>query len=903
MKIKHISVIWFFGVYLTALLSAQSYSVHPLGIAARAQDLAVDNNGNLHLVWVTATSEIRYGRIVPDGSGGYMVTGQQLVVAANAKVSQFTRPRMAVRPDGSTVHVVYLESDQAVKHSWRNSSGVWSTEYVRNNGANYAFPSIGVNAVGTLHFIAQRWGRTSPIIYLKKYVGGAWSADVAITDTAVEYRDCAMFTDSAGGVHATWHAGNRDGYYRYAPQGKGLNEVGTLQIPRREGVSTNSFGDLAVRYNGEVHAAFATWGTEQATIDHSYRPSGGAFQVPTCASGGTIDYDDLDCWPAVVAGAERIYVAWAESLSGGTFSKVKLSVRSGSAWTPYTVDATAAVYPYSKPSMAQTGAGVFGVWRSNMFAAGQLLLGVLPPDVPKTIAVTSPNGGESWMVGTSHDITWSSTGAIENVLIGYSANNGSTWTNVTPETPNDGRFSWTVPDAVSAGCRVRVMETDGSPLDASNAAFSIIPVPPPVISGTVRLDGVALAGVTLGGLPGDPVSGAAGAYAAAVSSGWSGTVTPVLAGYTFTPSSREYAGVVSDQPSQDFAATPVPYTLSGTVTAQGVPLAGVTLDGLPGDPLTGEDGTYTATVFHGWSGTATPRSSGCLFVPAARTYAGVTGNQAGQDFRAIAVMVLHGHDFNGSGGSDIAIFRLGSAGWYLKGIGTYFWGNSGDKPVNGDYDADGTTDIAVFQPAAGQWVARLSGGGTMTVAWGGSNDIPVPADYDGDGKTDVAVFRPATGEWRLKYSAGGTAQFTLGGADDVPVPGDYGGDGKADAAVWHPATGKWDVRYSNGSTATIPWGASGDIPVPADYDGDGVRDMAVWTPASGKWSLRYSGGGTATVIWGAGTDIPAPGDYDADGKADAAVWRIANGMWYVKYSGGGAMSAGWGGSGDTPLVR
>ena len=44
------------------------------------------------------------------------------------------------------------------------------------------------------------------------------------------------------------------------------------------------------------------------------------------------------------------------------------------------------------------------------------------------ITVTSPNGGESWEVGSVHNITWTSAGAVGNVMIDYSTNNGSTWT-------------------------------------------------------------------------------------------------------------------------------------------------------------------------------------------------------------------------------------------------------------------------------------------------------------------------------------------------------------------------------------------------------------------------------------------------------------------------------------------
>ena len=91
--------------------------------------------------------------------------------------------------------------------------------------------------------------------------------------------------------------------------------------------------------------------------------------------------------------------------------------------------------------------------------------------------ITSPNGGEDWMVGDNHNITWSSAGTSGDVEIEYSTNNGSDWTEIIASTPDDGSYSWTVPDAPSDSCLVRVTDTDGSPSDTSDAVFIISPVP------------------------------------------------------------------------------------------------------------------------------------------------------------------------------------------------------------------------------------------------------------------------------------------------------------------------------------------------------------------------------------------------------------------------------------------
>jgi hypothetical protein len=73
------------------------------------------------------------------------------------------------------------------------------------------------------------------------------------------------------------------------------------------------------------------------------------------------------------------------------------------------------------------------------------------------------------------------------------------------------------------------------------------------ISGYVRdSSNVAINGVVMGGLPKDQKTDANGYYSATVPYGWSGTVTPSKDGYTFTPSSRDYSNVTSDQTGQDY---------------------------------------------------------------------------------------------------------------------------------------------------------------------------------------------------------------------------------------------------------------------------------------------------------------------------------------------------------------
>lgn len=76
------------------------------------------------------------------------------------------------------------------------------------------------------------------------------------------------------------------------------------------------------------------------------------------------------------------------------------------------------------------------------------------------------------------------------------------------------------------------------------------------ISGTITEIGAgAVAGVTMNGLPGPPVTDANGFYTATISGGFTGTVTPQLSGYSFSPTSRSYNNVSSDQINQNYTSS------------------------------------------------------------------------------------------------------------------------------------------------------------------------------------------------------------------------------------------------------------------------------------------------------------------------------------------------------------
>ncbi len=70
-------------------------------------------------------------------------------------------------------------------------------------------------------------------------------------------------------------------------------------------------------------------------------------------------------------------------------------------------------------------------------------------------------------------------------------------------------------------------------------------------------------------------------------------------------------------------------------------------------------------------------------------------------------------------------------------------------------------------PKNGNDTTRLgSSGGAVALRSWRPGDIPAPGDYDGDGTTDVAVFRPSNGVWFVND----IANTPWGTSGNVPLP-------------------------------------------------------------------------------------------------------------------------------------
>ena len=133
-----------------------------------------------------------------------------------------------------------------------------------------------------------------------------------------------------------------------------------------------------------------------------------------------------------------------------------------------------------------------------------------------------------------------------------------------------------------------------------------------------------------------------GYYSFQVPYGWSGTVTPSRIGFSFSPSSRSYSNVTSDQTNQDYSASVHWVGISGTITSSrgGQPVAGVTVNstgyGWITSTTTDASGNYTLSLSAGTDAVVTPSKAGSSFLPPSRSYTNLTTSRTGEDFVAVS---------------------------------------------------------------------------------------------------------------------------------------------------------------------------------------------------------------------------------------------------------------------------
>jgi hypothetical protein len=438
-------------------------------------------------------------------------------------------PLVGVDANGAAYAVWYEYQPGRVFYFATNKSGAWSTPYqferLHYDVEEAGFPALAVSQSGVCHLIFQDGRETSYDIYHLAYDSG-WSSAVNVSDNeggsayggvAVNPLDNAAYVVWQDGTGRT-QGWDNDFRARSASGSWGARQT----LPLGDGYMPK----IAVDGSGTAHMVWGTgWGTTiwyaknrtplnaaswtQPTLikwdvreDWSYPKiaadsAGNAYIIwmdgtrgndeiflVKITSDGTVSSEtnvsqsaasSTDAALAVDRSNGNIYVAWVEN------GDIYFNMYDGSWSGPQNLTSSAA--PSGMPSLAVDPSGtVHLVYQEESGGNYEIFYAAVSagPAQP-SIRVLSPNGGETWAPGSSHEITWTTRGTqTANVRIELSTNGGASYADVVASTPNDGTHSWTVPNSLSTTCLVRITDAGNAGLtDTSDSYFSIGTPPPP----------------------------------------------------------------------------------------------------------------------------------------------------------------------------------------------------------------------------------------------------------------------------------------------------------------------------------------------------------------------------------------------------------------------------------------
>ena len=175
-----------------------------------------------------------------------------------------------------------------------------------------------------------------------------------------------------------------------------------------------------------------------------------------------------------IAGGTIYNITWNNT---GTISNViiEYSINNGSTWTvvsPPNVGNTGS-YNWLVPTVTseQCLVRVKNAADSAVYDVSNATFKI----IQSTLTLLTPNGGQIIAGGANYNITWNYTGTVGGVLVEFSTDNGSIWSEVyPPNVGNTGSYKWLVPIVESEQCMIRLSNTANPAVyDISNAVFTI----------------------------------------------------------------------------------------------------------------------------------------------------------------------------------------------------------------------------------------------------------------------------------------------------------------------------------------------------------------------------------------------------------------------------------------------
>ncbi len=469
------------------------------------------------------------------------------------------------------------------------------------------------------------------------------------------------------------------------------------------------------------------------------------------------------------------------------------------------------------------------VWLSEPAANGQVVAG---PELPaasieplaSTWSKTAPVDGATVTTPTNVTLAW---GAYSPTPDKYSycikanepcLDNAPEWTGTFTSTSVNMslaagvKYYWQVKAITCITCTPKTV------VYANNETWWNFTTTSNTISGSAGVAGVTLT-YSDGGTK-TVTSDASGNYVISPSYNWSGTVVPSKTGYTFSPVSRPYSMLKTNQTGQNYTAMQTVITISGNAGTPGAVFS--YWDGTAKTATADGTGAYTINVSYGWSGMVTPSKSCKAFTPASVTYSNLTMNQTNFNYTAApAIVTITGN--TGPGMVSLDYIDGGALTVYSNSSGDYsltascpFTGKVTPSKAGYSFTPASKTYTAVALSKAGQnYTANVTISGNAGVGagvgymlngsylivvtdGGGAYQLTVPYNWSGILTPSKAgfIFSPTTITLTNVIAAQTGKDFSQFAG--LNIAGSLGVEG-AGAALNYTSGGTAQTAYADGS--------------------------------------------------------------------------------------------------------
>ncbi|MFX1313840.1 MAG: Ser-Thr-rich GPI-anchored membrane family protein [Promethearchaeota archaeon] len=485
-------------------------------------EIAIDNLNNIHAVWSDGTDgswgsddEILYINCTTTGEWSVPL------VISDGFNDIFWNDGVSNNPDiiidsTNSIHVVWEDSTNGL---WGNDTEImysrfsydigWTNATVISDGFNNIFwnndssvnPKIAIDSKDKIHVIwvdytNGLWGTDTEIMHVSFTETTGWSNITLISD---EYGNNswndgnswnpAIAIDKSDNIHIIWEddtdgiwGGDREIMYKSYEETSGWSNVSIISdghnhIYWNYGYSYNPA--IAIDSQNEIHVVWedttdspAWWGYDTEIMYSSYTASTG-WTLPIVISDGYNDifWNDGPSYNPDISVDSRdiIHVVWEDFTDGiwGFDTEIMYAYCEKTiGWSNATVisDGFNNVYwndggSYDVSIIAKDG-NAYVVWDDTTDGIWGYDTEIMYTRISiPTITITSPNLTDTWTIGKSQSIYWTSEGNISNVKIEL-YNISSLVLEINASTINDGEYFWTLPSDLDLNTLYKIKITD-----------------------------------------------------------------------------------------------------------------------------------------------------------------------------------------------------------------------------------------------------------------------------------------------------------------------------------------------------------------------------------------------------------------------------------------------------------